>query len=75
MMKATAALLVSLIIAPVAAAFVPSQSTTAASFSSSALRADPVGVAPFPGFLGKAEWNRLTNDFGSADTGTFVQAA
>jgi hypothetical protein len=61
------------LIAP-AAAFAPSRATTS---SSSALRmADvPVGVAKFPGFLGKTEWNRLTTEWGTADTGTYLQAA
>jgi hypothetical protein len=76
MMKATVAvLLVSLMIAPVATAFAPSQSAAVSSSTITALRAEPMGIAKFPGFVGKTEWNRLTTEWGTADTGVFLQAA
>jgi hypothetical protein len=78
MMKATVAvLLVSLITAPVATAFAPSQSAASSTTITTALRAaaEPMGIAKFPGFVGKTEWNRLTTEWGTADTGVFLQAA
>jgi hypothetical protein len=75
MMKATVAVLVSLMIAPVATAFAPSQNAAVSASTTTALLAEPMGIAKFPGFVGKTEWNRLTTEWGTADTGTYIQAA
>jgi hypothetical protein len=76
MMKTTVAVLLVSIISPVATAFAPSQNAVS-STTITALRAaaEPMGIAKFPGFVGKTEWNRLTTEWGTADTGVFLQAA
>lgn len=69
-MKTAALILVSLVAS--ATAFT---SNKAASPMKTALAAEPLGVAKFPGFLGKTEWNRLTTEWGTEDTGKYMQAA
>ena len=77
-MKFTALLVSALLGA--SAAFAPASSSKSAS-TTTALNAEsnPFGAAPFPGgaelFLGKAEWNRLTKDIGTEETGTYMRAA
>jgi hypothetical protein len=60
-----------------AAAFAP---TSSKAFATTALQAEqPWGGAPLIGgqslVLGQPEWKRLTQDIGTADTGTFLRAA
>jgi len=57
-----------------AAAFAPA-SQSASSSSALAAAAKPIGDLPPVGFFGEAVWNKLTGDWGSDDTGTFLRAA
>lgn len=66
---------VAVIFASLAASTAAFTSNKAASPTKSALSAEPIGVAKFPGFLGKTEWNRLTTEWGTEDTGKYMQAA
>ena len=42
---------------------------------STALNAEPIGAITPAGFLGKGVWEKLTEDWGSEETGKFIRAA
>jgi hypothetical protein len=70
-MKSVAALFA---LASGAAAFAPaSQSASSSSALSAAPK--PIGDLPPVGFFGESVWNKLTGEWGSEETGTFLRAA
>mmetsp|Transcript_7707 Transcript_7707/g.10307 ORF Transcript_7707/g.10307 Transcript_7707/m.10307 type:complete len:223 (-) Transcript_7707:283-951(-) len=65
------------LLAGAAAAFAPA-STPRAATSLNGEKVDCFGATPFIGgnvFVGKTEWDLLTSEWGSAETGTFLRAA
>ena len=56
-----------------AAAFAPASQSASSSALSAAPK--PIGDLPPVGFFGENEWNLLTGEWGSEDTGTFLRAA
>ena len=69
-MKTACALLA---LASGAAAFAPASQSASSSALSAAPK--PIGDLPPVGFFGENEWNLLTGEWGSEDTGTFLRAA
>jgi len=65
-------LLTALSLAATATAFAPAGQHAA---RSTALNAEPIGAIRPAGFLGKGVWEKLTEDWGSEETGKFIRAA
>lgn len=65
-------LLTALSLAASATAFAPAGQHAA---RSTALNAEPIGAITPAGFLGKPVWEKLTEDWGSEETGKFIRAA
>jgi hypothetical protein len=65
-------LLTALSLAASATAFAPAGQHAA---RSTALNAEPIGAITPAGFLGKGVWEKLTEDWGSEETGKFIRAA
>jgi len=65
-------LLTALSLAATATAFAPAGKHAA---RSTALNAEPIGAITPAGFLGKPVWEKLTEDWGSEETGKFIRAA
>ena len=65
-------LLTALSLAATATAFAPAGQHAA---RSTALNAEPIGAITPAGFLGKGVWEKLTEDWGSEETGKFIRAA
>lgn len=65
-------LLTALSLAATATAFAPAGQHAA---RSTALNSEPIGAIRPAGFLGKGVWEKLTEDWGSEETGKFIRAA